>query len=182
MRPSFACCRRLSRFTKGTHFTQYDEPIVTAAPQIGQRGFVLGIAAAFTTKLPAFALLRLACVSLVGRQVIGDLFGLPCQKILAASSAYGETAFRHVAAVSESCAANEPIRRQFPFACSKNHSLRSGPRFIQSITYASTRGLTGSMRSHARLSRFGASLCNTPNPGSSPSSAAARRASDSRTA
>ena len=65
MRPSFACKRRLSRFTKGTHFTQYDEPLVTAAPQIGQRGVVLGIAAAFTTKLPAFALLRLACVSLV---------------------------------------------------------------------------------------------------------------------
>jgi hypothetical protein len=59
MRPSFACWRRLSRFTKGTHFTQYDEPLVTDAPQIGQRGFVLGTIASFAIKFPLFAKLRL---------------------------------------------------------------------------------------------------------------------------
>jgi len=72
------------------------------------------------------------------------------QKSLGASSANGATALLHVIAVCESSLANSPINSQFPFASSKNQLLRGGPRFSQSKTYASTRGLTGSIKSWAR--------------------------------
>ena len=42
IRPSFACRNRFSRFTSGTHFAQYVEPVVTAAAHSGQRNCVLG--------------------------------------------------------------------------------------------------------------------------------------------
>src|SRR6516164_3619504 len=179
MRPNFACARRFSRFTMGTQFKQKREPVVTVPPQTPQRGLVLGRTGVVERGVVRSARLRFDCVNLVGRGLNGDRLSLPCQKILAASSAYGATARRQVIAVCESSAANSPINRQFPFACSKNQFLRKGPRLSQSKTYASTRGLTGSIKSQARLSRFGVSRCSTPRPGSSPSSAAARRASAS---
>ena len=120
-------------------------PVATDTPQTGQRRCVFGIEGTLATRLPALARLRRAWVSLVGRLNVG--VRLPCKKSLAVSSANGATAFRHTAAVSESCAANGPTKRQFPFACSKNHSLREQIR----VNERSDR-LHGS---HARLSRFG---------------------------
>jgi hypothetical protein len=135
---------------------------------------VLGLSEYFETRLPAFAKLRRAWVSLVAGNVDFVLLDLPCQKFSAAS-AYGATAFRHTIAVSASSTASCAINRQFLLARSKNHSLRRGPRCNQSKTYASTSGLTGSIRPQAKRSRFGLSLCKTPRPGSRPSSAAASR-------
>src|SRR5215472_11435527 len=97
--PNLACRNRFCRFTSGTHFAQYTEPVVTADPHRGQRAFVWGIRGVLATRLPALAALRRACVNLVGGKLNFDLFSLPCQKIRAASSATGATALRHVIAV-----------------------------------------------------------------------------------
>ncbi len=58
--------------------------------------------------------------------------GIFSQRMRAAYSATGATARPHVSAVSDSLTANEPIRRQLPSRCSKNHSRFSGSRIIQS--------------------------------------------------
>ena len=74
-------------------------------------------------------------------------FRIVDQSVRETLSASGAMARAHVGAVSESRIANDPIRRHVPSRRSKNHSRRSGPRLIHSRTYASTCGLTGSMRS-----------------------------------
>ena len=101
------------------------------------------------------------------------------QSVRATHSAKGATARPQVGAVSDNRAVNNPIRRQLPSRCSKNHSRPSGSRVIQSSTKASTWGRTASIKSHAKESRAGISTCRKPRPGSSPSGAAARRDSDS---
>ena len=65
--PNLACRNRFCRFTSGTHFAQYTEPVVTVDPHRGQRAFVWGIRGVLATRLPALAAIRRACVSLAGR-------------------------------------------------------------------------------------------------------------------
>lgn len=63
---------------------------------------------------------------MAGARSLGDFVVLD-QSVLATHSANGATARPQVGAVSDSRTANEPIRRQFPLRCSKNHSRLSGP-------------------------------------------------------
>src|SRR5882724_2316649 len=59
----------------------------------------------------------------------------------------------HASAVSESFRASDAINLQVPSRCSKNHSRLRVSSEIHRSKNSSTRGLTGSMRSHAKLSR-----------------------------
>jgi len=76
------CRNRFSRFTSGTHFAQYTEPVVTADPHRGQRDLTWGRRRGLSVILRALASLRRACVGLVGRGL--EFLRRPCQKIRAA--------------------------------------------------------------------------------------------------
>jgi len=57
--------------------------------------------------------------------------GRESQKDFAIHSAWLATALRHMSAVSDKVDANDAIKRQLPFRCSKNHSRRIIPFVIQ---------------------------------------------------
>ena len=122
------------------------------------------------------------CVRRVGGPILRLGLDIVWESVRAIHSANGATACLHIGAVCDSRTANDPISRQLPLRSSKNHSFFSGVFVIKSKRYPSINGRTGSIRSHARLSRLGVSKCRKPKPGSSPSVAKASRHSDSNTA
>jgi len=88
----------------------------------------------------------------------------------------------HVGAVSESFEQRaEPIR-QLPSELSEKSERRKGSLINQSNSHASIAGLTVSIKSSAKLSRFAVSVWRNPMPGSSPQAIAANLHSLSATA
>jgi hypothetical protein len=77
-------------------------------------------------------------VKCVGDESICTRFRVVNQNCCVTVSAIGATARPQIGAVSDSRAANDPMSRQLPSRCSKNHSRLRGLRVIQSSRYAST--------------------------------------------
>ena len=106
---------------------------------------VVGRGTALTGRLgeTPLAWRREPCVSRVAGNTGLILLGIDDENFRQTHSATGATARPQVCAASESRTANEPIRRQLPSRCSKNHSRRKGPRAIQSskCEYFAARGI-----------------------------------------
>jgi CheY-like chemotaxis protein len=144
MRPILATSTIRSRVVVASHSPQRFRPGGTGAPQPRHTFSGRGAGLADGNDGRLFASRLLLCVS---RVAIG-LSGLRIvdQNARATHSAYGATARPQVGAVWAMRAANDPIRRQFPSRCSKNHSRLSGWLVTQSSTYASHCARTGSIR------------------------------------
>src|SRR5207245_5413157 len=85
-------------------------------------------------KLDPFVSRLLLSVNRVGGPTLREGFAIVDHNSRETHSAIGATARPHVRTVSDSRTANDPMRRQLPSRCSKNHSRRIGSRVIQSKT------------------------------------------------
>jgi hypothetical protein len=97
------------------------------------------------------------------------------QSARATYSAHGATSLPQVGAVSESLEQRLLDSLQFPFAVSIKSERLKGSCINQSRIHDSIAGLSVSIKSSARLSRFAVSVCRTPSPGSRPQEQAANR-------
>src|SRR5215467_11827128 len=98
-----------------------------SAPQTSQIFARVGIGFFSTTNVFPLPSLLCRCVRGVGKfdSLFFD-FSAELHNACATHSATGATPRAQVRAVSDSCLANAPMRRQFPFRSSKNHSRLSG--------------------------------------------------------